>query len=599
MTLACHLRRTAAAGTMAAVALGLVAAGCAGAPAPGARPVERRAVPAGAPAAATRPELMLQVPLGPRPDQPGAAPSRVGGVASSGPRSLAVGPDRTIYLFDSVRGRILAYRDGRLQRGVDVPFLSDGARDLLVVGDRLYVRDWSGEYEIDLRGRIWRLDRDKNPSLYPVRRPTPSQVDKGLTGDLGADASRSRYVREIDSSSVVVRRLGPDGRELARAVDVPDAIDRYVAADGSVYALSWQLSDDQVRFARVHRLLQPAGNAAQTPAATPAALADPPRPEWVPDPPPPLPLRGIAAPDRIELRTASWPPVTVTDRATIHNLWRLLGPLYPGRPGEPRPGGDAAGVVSIVLPAGTGGGSEIRVDPLGASIGADRFTGDTRPALSLLRAALYAPDRVAAVARDAEVAIAIPDLPGVRRVLDAGVARRLVALMEGATRAGAFEPPQPLEAPFPRYTVQFKGQGWETTATFVGDRYLYVGGSSGHDAFALALPPELFELARQTLPVPAASPGDFAYLYGATRLEIGEGANKQDLSRWKATVVRHLLGVRLAVSGEPAHRDPIVFTFTVNGRPEVVRVTGDGFTCAGRFYARKGLTGLAQLQGVP
>lgn len=584
---------------MAAFTLGLVAAGCAGGPAPGARPADHRPVSVNDPVPPTQPELVLEVPLGPRVDQPGATPSRVGGVTASGPGSLAVGPDRTIYLLDSIRGRILAYRDGRLQRAVDAPFLSDGARDLLVAGDRLYVRDGAGEYELDLRGRIWRLARGKNPSLYPVERATPSHVDKAVTGDLGTDASRNRYVREVDPSGVVVRRLGPDGRELARAVDAPDAIDRYVAADGSVYALSWQMSDEHARFARVHRILPPAGNSARLPPATPAALADPARPEYVPDPPPPSPLQGTAAPDRIELRTASWPPVTVTDRTIIDNLWRLLGGLQPAQRGGPPSGADAAGGVSIALPAGIGRGSEIRVDPLGASIGADRFTGDTRPALSLLRAALYAPDRVAAAARDAEVAIAIPDLPGVRRVLDAADARRVVGLLEGATRAGAFEPPQPLETPFPRHAVELKGQGWETTATFAGDRYLYVGGSSGHDAVALAVPPELLELGRRALPAPAASPGDVAYLYGATRLEIGAGANKHDLSRWKATVVRHLLGALPTTSGEALHQEPITFTFTVNGRPEVVRATTEGFTYAGKFYPRKGLTGLAQLQGVP
>ena len=75
----------------------------------------------------------------------------------------------------------------------------------------------------------------------------------------------------------------------------------------------------------------------------------------------------------------------------------------------------------------------------------------------------------------------------------------------------------------------------------------------------------------------------------------------QDISRWKATIVRVLvLPAACAGQGTWDAQGPLVFTFTLpGGRTEVVRADTKGFTFAGRTYQRSGLLDLHGLKGVP
>lgn len=95
--------------------------------------------------------------------------------------------------------------------------------------------------------------------------------------------------------------------------------------------------------------------------------------------------------------------------------------------------------------------------------------------------------------------------------------------------------------------------------------------------------------------MPDFRPEDVAYLYLADRVEIGDGG---DITRWKNTIVRHLLQVTPLQAGSP-WKGAVTFTFHVKGEKRVVTVDASGFTYAGQRYDVPGLNHLIHLQGVP
>lgn len=147
--------------------------------------------------------------------------------------------------------------------------------------------------------------------------------------------------------------------------------------------------------------------------------------------------------------------------------------------------------------------------------------------------------------------------------------------------------PRPLEDPFPRVKLRLGGI---VTVQMVGDHHLALGRSGGLAA------PGLEALVRALTPV-APNTG-IAALYAATALAITDQTGTQDVSRWKATVVRALLGTEMPPPGGAATTFTLTFALP-GGRREEVAVDETGFAYLGRRYARAGLTSLLGLRGVP
>lgn len=556
---------------------------------------------------AETPSLLLDLPLGPEPDLPGATPDRVGGVSAKGPLSFAIGPGESIHLLDSARGRVLVYKGDLLQKSADLPFLGEEPNDLVLHGGRIYVHDGSGEYEVAGDGAIRRIGRPLDDgTIYPrlghgafLGRERGNRLlppDSERAGLIGYDGEGNRYVStEKANTGWTVRRLDQDGKETARAALPPGQIvEWYVTSEGGLYALTWTyapqpdyLLRSAVARAAVYRVLAPIASAKETGSGGNAgfAAAEPPV------------AFGLPAPLSLDVWAPGWPPLEIRDPVFINNLWRLLGGMDP----EPisdrlsRPGYTVGFGVTANLPGGAG--HEILFYSSAGIKSKDRWYDGVGvgAAASLLGSAVFTPSRLAEAITSGPVAVTIPDLPGVTKELTPQERRQLAAGVARSFRAGLWEPPQPLEEPFPRYAVSIEAGGDEkVTVALAGDRHLYMQDRT----VALAHPGDPARLVREWLPVPDARPGELAYLYRATSLSITQGGLTQDLTRWKATVVRTLLQVRDSGS-DPAADDPFTLTFTVDGKPHIVEITGDGFSYSGKTYKRRGLLNLARLQGVP
>lgn len=533
---------------------------------------------------------LLDLPLGPEVDRPGATPERVGGISPQGPLSFATGPGESIYLLDSARGRILKYGNGRLKKVIDAPFLEEAPGSLLIHNGLIYVRDGRVEYEIAEDGRIRRMGFTGEGAIYPRPRPAGPILSR-------ADETGNGYNAEYVSGVWTVRRVDGRGRETARAPAPPGVVDWYVSPEGGVYALTWTydsgLTHDSgtITRAAVHRVLAPvrALEESSPDHEVTGSAAEP-----------PIAL-GYPAPHFLQVRTPGWPATEIRDPVVINNLWRLLSHL--GKP-EPVPEWLRASkdlttfTVTAHLPGGAG--PEFLFGDHGIVAGDRYYQGSPAAAASsLLASMVFSPVNLMLVVASGPVWVTIPDLPGIARELTATERRQLGdAILAGSFRAGRHEPPQPLEDPFPRYALRIglKGGG-EATATLAGDRYLYLRGRG----VAVAHRGQVARLVREWLPVPTepkVRPDEVAYLYGATSLTIAQGGYAQDLTRWKATVVRALLGAS-PTDSTPVSGEPLLLTFTVAGKPHEVIVTEEGFSYGGKDYRRPGLLWLAHLQGVP
>lgn len=543
-----------------------------------------------------KPEVVLDLPLGPEPGVPGVTSSRLGGMSPAGPLSFAVG-EGEIHVLDSTRGRILQYRNNKqLVRIVDVPFLTGEAPgSLLFDGGLLYVRDGQLEYEIDRDGRILRVGLAGKGTIYPRPRelPGPTGNDKALDFQghlLGMDQAGNRYVLALTNArGWMVRRLDGAGRETGRAVAPPgNVVDWYVTPEGGVHALTWDWGEGTIVRADVYRVLSapapqagPAGGQGSGVAAqSPVAL-------------------GYEPPRAVRVRTPGWLSVEVADPVFIHNLWLLLSLMKADSPAvTPLPEEGTAFTVTALLPGGEE--REFVLDDKGVLQGAIRHWGlTTEAARGLVAGALFTPTYLIHAIALGPVSVAVTDLPGVSRELNLEERSSLMEALAGSFRAGRYEPPQPLpEEPFPRYALRMGLPGNEATVSLAGERYLYLHGG----AVALAHRGEVTRLVRQWLPVPDARPDELAYLYRATSLTVSQGGQPEDLTRWKATVVRALLlgNDREGYVMTYPEDEPMLLTFTVEGKPHVVRVTRDGFTQAGHMYRRRGLIQqISPLRGVP
>lgn len=109
---------------------------------------------------------------------------------------------------------------------------------------------------------------------------------------------------------------------------------------------------------------------------------------------------------------------------------------------------------------------------------------------------------------------------------------------------------------------------------------------------------------RRVLPVPALAATDPHSLFLADKVTIAEDGfpdRTQDISRWKASIVRTLVGLGANLgSVESPDLNPLTLTFAfAGGRTETMRLTRDAYTYRGMSYARPGVIAIVGLRGVP
>jgi len=188
--------------------------------------------------------------------------------------------------------------------------------------------------------------------------------------------------------------------------------------------------------------------------------------------------------------------------------------------------------------------------------------------------------------------IRLPDVAEAEHRLTATELDLLRSGLAGAFPVSESELPGGLEEPFPRYEVAIGN----TTVQLRGDRHGSVGrlGAFAHDG-------SLAALVRRLLPVPLLSAGDPRSLFLADRVSFEQDGRpgSQDISRWKATIVRTLTG-SASLQPDPPGEPDATFTFVFAGsRTESVRVTAGAYTYRGTRYSRPGALSLVYLRGVP
>jgi hypothetical protein len=538
--------------------------------------------PTGSPRVET-PSVMLDLAVGPGYGQPGATTPRVGGTTARGPTSVASDDQGRIYLWDHARVRILVYEGGRLARVLAEPFVEEGAASLLVYAGRLYLR-WApnptpfAEYEIDAAtGDLLRVGTD----LYPRERAPRSMFDTtGPQRPMSPDTLGNAYQRMSLPDGYEVRRVDRSGAvtAVAHSATTDLVLDSYVAADGSIFDLRQSFDGVLADRIRVVRMLGPAGGVAPERAAL---IADGPR------------FAGRDAPAAIEVQSTPELPPARLSPAEARSLWWLLSfsrtdPFYDTLP----PPGDTAYRLVATWPDGST--LSIAFDQSLLVAGNARF-GTSAMAERAMPQLLSRPAFVVDALRRFGGRVRIPDLPNAGRALTSTEIEAFASALGSAFPTTQLEPYKPLEDPFPRRQLTVAYPGGATVWQDAGDRYLWTGailrGAIVHDGRASGL-------LREWLPTPRLAADDPAILYTATKVTLPS----QDISRWKASIVRALVLPPATGPGQGtwAAMGPLVFTFTLpGGRIEVVRADDAGFTFAGRTYARIGLLDLHGYEGVP
>jgi hypothetical protein len=508
----------------------------------------------------------------------GATATRVGGVSPRGPGSLAVDESDRIYIWDQARLRVVVYEAGKFLRAIPLPYVERSAAALLVDGDRLYLRAVSYnagtiEYEIDATtGALLRATTDG--SLYPRQRtafvgPPPYAF--------GQDATGLQYIlTSIDPGHIErYERHGASGALLAYAVEPLPlmGLDAYVRADGALYELAADFGG--VGSVYVYGLLGPSA-AARPPGPAPAT--------------PTAPVAfGRPVPDRL---TATLPgagsiDLDVRSRTAV---WRLAS-LAKDRTDLVAPPYDPL----FVARWNDGSSLDIVADASLLSASGRIYVGPASAFEQLVSYELASPSRLAELAAGGAT-VRIVDLPGVqRRLTIAEIAQLRTSLSKGFTVSEG-EPPFILEDAFPLYEIQFGS----VVIRLRGDDYGAVGdrhtGAFVHDG-------TLDDLVRRWLPVPALGIDDPRSLFYADRVSFEQPgySDLQDISRWKASLVRALNGE----PGDPQSPEPVgeppatlVFRFS-GGRVETVIVRPGSFTYRGRVIALRGVMNLVYYRGVP
>lgn len=528
------------------------------------RPVPKPTVPVSG-----SPRLLLDLPLGDEPDQPGSMPSRVGGITPRGPLAMAA-EWGSVFLVDQAKGRVLHYADDQLADSISVPWLDEQGGDLRISPFGMVLTVSGTEYTVARNGQLLNVrslsadstlaaDRGKGPAL------------------LGKDGVGNLYERGMGDHGPVARRVSKEGSVLAvvSLEEIGEIRDWCMGRDGSLYALAWQWGQDRIDRIRVYEIFPTV-----TFSSPPGGV----------DPPTPPVVLGHPIPSRIRLRFPDWAPLEVNGEIDRWNLWQLLATTSPAA--DPAAGDPAWHVTmeASFLNASTLT-LHIRDDYL--TVEGTRYRVGGFGALRSLIEALRLSEQGVKGALDVaqSVRIALEDLPGVEQELSPAQRQELRESLTGAMAVNPYTPPQPLERPFPQYAIRLKGLNWEGTLLLVGDRYLMKLPSRAvvHSGRTAAL-------VKGWLPKPDLRPDQVGYLYLADRLEIGQG---NDLTRWKDSVVRQLIHARFDPEVRPAFQEPFTLSFWVKGQKRTVQVDTEGFTYAGKRYRGSGLTGIASLQGVP
>jgi len=191
--------------------------------------------------------------------------------------------------------------------------------------------------------------------------------------------------------------------------------------------------------------------------------------------------------------------------------------------------------------------------------------------------------------------VRIADLPGIERSLTIGEIGQLRAALSKGFVVSQGELPFMLEDPFPLYEIRLGN----VLIRLRGDDYGDVGdrrtGAFVHDG-------TLDDLAHRWLPAPTLSVGDPHSLFLADKVTFEQPgySDLQDISRWKASLVRALNGE----PGDPNSPEPVeppatlVFRFAT-GRVETVTVRPGSFTYQGKVIALPGVMFLVYYRGVP
>src|SRR5712691_1700792 len=470
------------------------------------------------------PRLLLSIPYAPPTvDKLGATATRIGGVTPRGPRSLAVDENDRIYIWDRARLRVVVYGGGKFDRAISLPYVDQEADALLVDDDRLYLRAVSYlsgtiEYEIDATtGALVRATSTDGGSIYPRRRTTPQPSATHDT--FGADAAKldyrytsigqgpnSRYERVDLGRGVLAYALEPAPEKL---------IDAYPRVDGALYELAADYGG--VGSVYVYSLLAPSASAqrASPPPAAPAA---------------PLAF-GRPVTDRLTATLAGAGSVDLDAQSRMAVWW--LASLAKERTDLPAPPYGPAQVDRW----NDGSKLDVVVDASLLFVDGKIYTGPAAAYQQLASYALASPSRLAELtARGAT--IRIPDLPSVQRILTTAELADLRASLSNGFSVSEGELPFMLEDPFPLYEIALGDVVIRTRGNDYGSVGKLRTGAFVHDG-------TLDDLARRLLPVPPISANDphSLFLADTVVLDQVERGGVQDITRWKASIVRALSGV--------------------------------------------------------
>jgi hypothetical protein len=528
------------------------------------------------PALEETPRLLLSIPYAPpATEKLGATTTRVGGVTPRGPSSLAVDENDRIYIWDQARLRVVVYGGGKFERAILLPYVEQDAGALLVEGGRVYLRAVSPvgvlEYEIDgATGALLRAVSTAGDSIYPRRRAGPQPAAARYA--FGADAAGLEYLYISFSPGMITRyeRVASGRGTVAYAVDPrpQDMLDAYPRADGALYELA--ADHGGVGSVFVYALLAPAA-AARPPTPPPVATAST--------------AFGRAVPDRLTatLAQAGTIDLDAPSRAVIWSLASLAkertdlaaapqDPLFVARWND-------GSRLEIVVSAGL------------LFAAGKTYLGPASSYEQYVAYALASPARLAALVADG-ASIRIADL-GTQRPLTAAERVQLRDSLAGGFAVSEGELPFVLELPFPAYEIVLAN----AVVRLRGDEYGSLGrlGAFVHDG-------ALDDLVRRWLPVPAVSIEDVRSLFFADKVTFEQRgySDLQDISRWKASIVRALTASPGDAQSEPTGEPPATLVFRLpSGRMETVVVSRGSFTYRGRVIALPGVMYLVYYRGVP
>jgi hypothetical protein len=528
------------------------------------------------------PRLLFSIPYAPPTvDKLGATTGRVGGITPRGPRSLAVDEKDRVYIWDRARLRVAVYGSGRFERAIPMPWVEQDADALLVAGGRLYLRAATQvgiiEYEIDgATGALLRAVSSANSSIYPRRRTSPPPYATGHT--FGADAAGLDYVYATIAQNATTRYERVDIARGALAYALEPApqkmVDAYARADGALYELAADYGG--VGSVYVYALLAPSASGAQSPSSV--------------SPTAPVSF-GRSVPDRLTATLPAAGSVDLDSRSRTAVWW--LASLAKERTDLPAPPYQPA----FVARWNDGSTLEIVVSASLLFVDGKVYVGPATIYEELASYALASPSRLAELAAGG-AAVRIADLPNQQRGLTAAEIAELSASLSKGFSVSEGELPGVLELPFPRYEIVIG----PVVVRLRGEDYGSIGeGQSRTGAFVHD--GKLDDLARRWLPVPALAVDDPHFLFLADKVTFEQPGrvDLQDISRWKASLVRALTAEPGPTGSPELVEEPpatLVFRFA-SGRVETVIVRPGEFTYRGKVIPLRGVMYLVYYRGVP